>query len=64
MNLDWSVQHTHSRFVSDVMTHVCRNFNGSLTQLLSELWHYISLFYVDVITYPFPNLNAGFTKIC
>ena len=44
------------------------NSNGGLTKLPLEVWtwmsNYISLFKLDVDTYPCPKLAAGLANIC
>ena len=34
------------------------------TQVMAKMHSYIPLFYVDVITYPCPNLDADLINLC
>ena len=46
---------THCGLMWDVLTHPCPNFYGSLIEVRVWISNYISLFYMDAITYPCPN---------
>ena len=43
------------------MKHPCLNIN---TEIVAWVNNYTPLFYVDVITNPFPNSNAGSVNRC
>ena len=63
----WAWIRNQSCFLWLVITHPCRNFNGSLAKLLSKLghgWMITTQFYVDVVTYPCLKLRAGLTHFC
>ena len=53
--------HTHG-FIWDTITYPCINFSGSLTKLhlklgMAELLQ--TIVYLDILTYAYPNPDAG-----
>ena len=53
-------------FVWDIITLLCLDLNGNLTKPTLKLGmsNYLTLFYIDMITYPCPNLNVGAGNLC